>query len=61
MNHPIDNSVVKLVLKSVQDGDLEEIQSNIKFKKWNQSPKLKEIQSIHQQKTKNLIPLIIQI
>ena len=29
MNHPIDNSVVKQVLKSVQDGDLEEIQSNI--------------------------------
>ena len=35
MNHPIDNSVVKLVLKSVQDGDLEEIQSNINKYKIN--------------------------
>ena len=35
MNHPIDNTVVKLVLKSVQDGDLEEIQSNINKYKIN--------------------------
>ena len=35
MNHPIDNSVVKQVLKSVQDGDLEEIQSNINKYKIN--------------------------
>ena len=29
MNHPIDNNVVNLILKSVQEGNLETIQSNI--------------------------------
>ena len=29
MNRPIDNSIVKLILKSVQDGDLQQIQSLI--------------------------------
>lgn len=29
MNHPIDNSIVKLILKSIQEGDLQVIQLNI--------------------------------
>ena len=29
MNRPIDNSIVKQILKSVQEGDLEQIQSLI--------------------------------
>ena len=35
MNYPIDNSVVKLILKSVQEGDLEAIKSNIQKYKAN--------------------------
>ena len=35
MNHPIDNSTVTLILKSVQEGDLETIQLNIQKYKAN--------------------------